>query len=159
MAKVYQDRKNPYVIYGKKKEKVYGEMITCKLCGKEAFVTNSRKNPNGNYCSPRCAGKAYKGNKSPKWKGGKRLLQNGYIEVTLPQNHPLRLKGKRYIAEHRLVIETYIKRHLSPSEFIHHLNGLKTDNRLENLAICTRQTHFEFIKKLQQRIRELENKH
>src|SRR5215469_3235581 len=44
------------------------------------------------------------------------------------------IKGKQ-IGEHRWVMENYLKRPLLKSEIVHHINGIKTDNRLENLEI------------------------
>ncbi len=157
IQKVKYHKGKPYIfIKGKKgMDRQYGVISNCIVCNKKIFTAHYRINPTGNVCSGICAGRKYKGNKSPKWKGGKWLWKTGYIMVTKPDGHP---DKRRYIAEHRLIIEKQIGRYLKPSEFVHHLNGLKTDNRKENLALCTRQNHFDFIKRLQERIRQLENK-
>ena len=42
---------------------------------------------------------------------------------------------------HRQVMETHIKRKLLPTEIVHHINGDKKDNRIENLKIMTAQEH------------------
>ena len=45
------------------------------------------------------------------------------------------------MAEHRLVIEEYFERKLKSNEHVHHINGDKRDNRLENLVVMSAQAH------------------
>ena len=47
----------------------------------------------------------------------------------------------RFIDEHRLVMEQYLGRKLRPDEVVHHKNGNKRDNRIENLEIMTLSEH------------------
>lgn len=74
----------------------------------------------------------YKGDKHPSWKGGK-IFIGGYVYIWKP-THPFAIK-MGYICEHRLIMEQKLNRLLKPTEVIHHINHIKTDNRLKNLIL------------------------
>jgi len=80
------------------------------------------------------------GSKNPRWNGGVSKLMSGYILIKKP-NHPYAHKRTGYVLEHRLVIEQAIGRYLEPNEEVHHINGVKDDNRLENLELTTSSEH------------------
>lgn len=63
----------------------------------------------------------------------------GYILVYLP-DHPA-ADDTGYVLEHRVVMEFHLARFLSSDEIVHHINGNKEDNRIENLSITTRADH------------------
>lgn len=54
-------------------------------------------------------------------------------------------RGK--IKEHRYVVERHLGRRLRRREYVHHINGVKTDNRIENLAVITPAQHNTLHKK------------
>ena len=54
--------------------------------------------------------------------------------------HPFATKSG-YIREHRLVMEKKIGRFLQPNEVVHHINGNRQDNRVENLQLFDKPLH------------------
>ncbi len=73
------------------------------------------------------------GEKHYAWKG--RLIdKDGYVLIHT-KGHPNARKHTPYIFEHRLVMEEFLGRFLAPNEVVHHINGLKDDNRIENLQL------------------------
>lgn len=79
-----------------------------------------------------------KGPENPMWKGGK-TMSGGYVFIK-KKEHPNSRSGG-YVAEHRLVMEKKIGRYLTKDEIVHHKNGVKTDNKIENLCLMTRSQH------------------
>ena len=98
-------------------------------CGEEtiAITTNLK---NGKHKSCGC------------WKSGptnhkykEKTYRNGYAFVWCP-DHP-RAHHNR-VREHILVMEKFLERKLLPHEEVHHINGVRDDNRIENLELWSR---------------------
>ena len=64
---------------------------------------------------------------------------SGYIRVYVP-DHP-RASSDGYVFEHTVVMERAIGRYLNQDEVVHHINRIKSDNRLENLVLMNRHEH------------------
>lgn len=71
------------------------------------------------------------------WKGGTTFHKAGYVMRRAP-GHPRARERSPYVFEHILVMEEAIGRRLRPDESVHHLNGVKDDNRIENLELWVR---------------------
>jgi len=66
------------------------------------------------------------------------MNDDGYILIAIPAGHH-RVRGAYpYMLEHRLVMERKLRRELLQDETVHHINGIRHDNRLENLELMTR---------------------
>lgn len=72
------------------------------------------------------------------WRGGRTKTSSGYVALYSP-NHPR--AHKSYVLEHILVAELSLGRRLAVDEVVHHQNGIKDDNRAENLKVMTRDEH------------------
>ena len=81
------------------------------------------------------------------WKGGKHL-KHGYVKVWCP-DHPHNHLG--YIYEHRLVMETYLGRYLTRQEKVHHLDGDRTNNVIENLELIHDEEHTTYHNNLRKK--------
>ena len=68
------------------------------------------------------------------WQGGKHPTGGGYTIVYAPNHYPHK-NNKSYVHEHRLVMESHLGRFLLRHETVHHKNGDRQDNRLENLEV------------------------
>lgn len=130
-VKVYRKKmcNNCYrkIVIGKRcltcQKPIYGVSKYCKPCSREALIgipntKNSGKN-NGMFKSGRV-------NKS-----------SGYIAILV--------KPYKYDLEHRLIMEKHIGRKLLPEEIVHHINGNRKDNRIENLMLLPNKSEHALL--------------
>jgi hypothetical protein len=93
----------------------------------------------------------YTREKSSQWKGGRVVAGNGYVSImvaTLPPEvqalaRPMMIKSARakYLLEHRINAAVMLGRPLTSEEIVHHRNGVKNDNRPENLLVTSKTAH------------------
>jgi hypothetical protein len=69
---------------------------------------------------------------------GRKYHSAGYVEIYMPE-HPASSRG--YVFEHIVALEKKIGRYLYKHEQVHHINGIKDDNRPENIEAMTRSEH------------------
>lgn len=102
----------------------------CCSCGSVFFCFDPRV-----YCSRKCNGTGRHRDGYVRRSNEHLKTDKGYYKVFLPQ-HPLSNQSG-HVLEHRLVVEKKIGRYLKPFETVHHKNGIRTDNRSENLEVWT----------------------
>lgn len=72
------------------------------------------------------------------WKGGRKQHVGGYLYVTPATDDAIGVAmvgPNGYVLEHRLVMARYLGRPLLRTETVHHRNGHRQDNRIENLEL------------------------
>lgn len=116
----------------------------CSDCGKQRWVRLVKGKPQSPLCQT-CAAKLYKlaGSKNCHWRGGKHKSLAGYIMIYVAHDdffYPMTCGGV-YVKEHRLVMARHLGRCLHSWEIVHHKNGIKDDNRIENLQLVTDDRH------------------
>lgn len=79
--------------------------------------------------------KARKGKKGGNNKGERHIDRLGYVQIWKP-DHP-NCKSAGYIHEHRYLMSEHLGRPLYKHENVHHINGFRADNRIENLELWT----------------------
>ncbi|NBJ87903.1 HNH endonuclease signature motif containing protein [Acutalibacter sp. 1XD8-36] len=126
-----------------------GEIISCATCGKEFRVSPSLLRER-NFCSNECR---------LKW-----LSKHVKEEMNVP-GHSVRHKAPHLTAlnqernpklaleqdaayrgiytNHRRIMEQHLGRKLKPWEDVHHINGIHSDNRIENLVVMPHREHMK----------------
>ena len=147
--------------------------VKCQQCGVAIVVPPSRKKRR-KFCSKKCQGRflatqpgpmagkrhspesiakmrkarkasAKRGRENPNWKGS--YMSRGYRYISQP--------GGRARPEHRIVMEQELGRPLAADESVHHRNGIKTDNRPENLEVHSKAEHTRLHANVYRELREL----
>ena len=83
------------------------------------------------------------GDRAPCWKGGVTVDRKGYLLAYVPDHPYARTNG--YYPEHRLIIEKALGRFLKPSEVGHHADGIKDNNRNDNLVARQDESYHQLL--------------
>ena len=109
--------------------------VACIDCGKERWVGLVKGKP----VTLRCKTCAFR-----QRGGGRRIDSEGYIHVRLNIKSPflsMATYKKVWVREHRLIMAQHLGRLLFNWEKVHHINGNKLDNRIENLTLIDQSSH------------------
>jgi len=111
----------------------------CSKCLKE--YTKSRHNQK--YCSIECSSESQRRYLTvPQCleKANRKIDKNlGYVRIYAPMHKEANTWG--YVYEHRLIAEQVLNRSLKKNEVVHHINGIRWDNRRGNLAVMSSSDH------------------
>ena len=113
--------------------------LECSNCGISFQRRVKAERRPRKFCSRKCQYEYFRGVNGTYFLGGRFYNDHGYVLVLKPE-HP-RTVAHLYVYEHILVAEQKIGRYLRPNEVVHHLNGIKDDNRPENLEIMDNVQH------------------
>lgn len=175
-----QNCSNEYRKKNREKNENYFNCI-CPMCNKKFHLKPYSLNKYSNhYCSKECHRLAktqymkgeknhqygIKGSKNSSWKSDKKITNYGYIKIRSLE-HPFK-DCDGFVFEHRLIAEQYllneensiiinVKKYLKPEYEVHHIDGNKLNNKLENLKVITKKEHVrlhsqERIKKISKQV-------
>lgn len=156
----------------------YYKYMACPGCGYTRWVAEkpAKSTYNHDGTCRQCHGvkmrgkpkPSIRGANNPAWKGGRTLMKTGYIRVPIYVDDPYismasgdwrrvstGMRNHHWIVEHRYVMAKHLGRCLERWEIVHHKNGDKTDNRLENLELLMERTSHMSYTLLQQEVKQL----
>lgn len=149
---MYQDEHGQWWVPRPHGQRARCKIYVCHRCGTE-FVPHPQGKSKREHCTQSCywacrregnhdnvALRVKRGPDNHRWRGGK-IKRRGYVLVYMPEHHSIAGRGtqRKYVLEHRVVMEEVLGRPLLPHEQVHHLNGVTDDNRPENLELWAKR--------------------
>ena len=136
--KKYGDANSPRPVKNKK-----GKLFYCLFCGKQFYRCPSEvKKGSYKYCSSQCGYEDHRGKEKEiksleekKWY----INKKGYLQTTV---------RRKRVLYHRWVMENYLNRPLKATEKVHHIDGNKLNNSIDNLVLMTDQIHSKTHKEI-----------
>lgn len=115
-----------------------GRRRTCPKCRGESrkhkcIECDAMIAPQSTRCVS-CARKKHGGSSNANWRGGKVKHSGGYLYRYVDESCR-KNKKEKYVLDHVWVMEQHLGRRLVQGENVHHKNGVKDDNRIENLEL------------------------
>lgn len=104
----------------------------CRPC----HNANAKVNPPNPLGAP-------KAERNGQWRGGRHHTNKGYVYIYVGYDYPNHRRG--YVLEHRFAMEQKLGRTLTAQEIVHHRNGVRDDNREENLEVMA--NHGEHLRR------------
>lgn len=110
----------------------------CSGCG-ITFIGYRNNKTQLKFCGQDCSKNFMRGERSPFFSNGSTVTSGGYRAILI---------GEKYILEHRLIMEEHLGRKLERDENIHHKDGNKLNNKIENLELMSTVEHSRLHHKL-----------
>ena len=110
-----------------------GSYFNCKRCNKEFYRNKVDINRDRiHFCSRVCSGATKTKEKNPAWVGGWFISDAGYKKIRV---------GDKYRPEHRYLLEQHLGYELERYQDVHHKDGNKLNNSLDNLQVLNKREH------------------